>query len=106
MNKIIEDLRSLEYFSLEDIDNIMNDADFDYEYFKIEYGFITSEDADILIKSEINNYSIDRMSCFLAKIETINQDYYYINGYGNLENITPELLECFRSDLITELKNK
>ena len=42
----------------------------------------------------------------VGKVREMNQDYYYINGYGNLENITPELLECFRSDLITELKNK
>lgn len=108
MNNIINKLNELEYFGLDDIDTIMNevDLDFDYEDFKFEYGFVSSEDADEMIKYEGNNSSLDRMVCFLAKVETINQDYYYLNGYENLENVTSDILECFRSDLITKLKEE
>lgn len=108
MNNVIKKLEELKYFDIDDIDKIMSDADlnFDYDDFKFEYGFVSSEDADEMIKYEGNNSSMDRMVCFLAKIERINQDYYYLNGYENLENVTPGILECFRSDLIKKIKEE
>lgn len=41
MDNIIKELEELEYFSVEDIDKIMNDADVDFDYYdyRTEYGF-------------------------------------------------------------------
>ena len=106
MNNIVNELKELKYYSLEDIDKIMNNAnvDFDYYDYKREYGFVSPEEADEMIKYECNASSMDRMACFLAGVKLINQDYYFLNGYGNLENVGFDTLECFKSDLIRKLK--
>lgn len=106
MNNIVNELEELKYYSLDDIDKIMNNADVDFDYYdyKREYGFVSSEEADEMIKYECNASSMDRMACFLSGVELINQDYYYINGYGNLENVGQDTLDCFKSDLIRKIK--
>ena len=104
----IKELENLRYFDLDDIRTIAidNSIDFDLDDYMIEYGFVSEYEADDMIKCEHNNSSLDRMVCFLANVDEINQEYYYLNGYGNLENVDYEILECFRDDLVAKLKEE
>ena len=107
-NDAIKALERLKYYDLDDIRAVLTDnyIDFDFEDYMMEYGFVSDEEADDMIKCENNNSSLDRMVCFLANVDYINQDYYYLNGYGNLENVGHDILESFRSDLIRKLKEE
>ena len=39
----------------------------------------------------------------LSKINYLTDEYYLIDGYGNLENLTARYLECIFDDLKNEL---
>ena len=63
-----------------------------------DFGIITADELDEMVE----NYAGDgfaRIACFLGKVEGINDDYYYINGYGNAENIDKATIECYLSDI-------
>lgn len=72
---------------------------YNYQFeFGADFGIITADDLDEMVK----NYADDgfaRIACFLAKVEGLNDDYYYINGYGNAENIDKSTIECYLSDI-------
>lgn len=47
----------------------------------------------------------NRMLCFLSGITYTNDEYYLMNGYGNIENISPHLFEIYKEDALDEFDN-
>lgn len=65
---------------------------------------IEDEHLDDLVAHEAQEYGWQRVKFLLGGIERINEDYYRINGYGNIENIEPDYLDAIMSDLLDEMK--
>lgn len=61
---------------------------------------------DDMVKHEIENSDWTRVACFLAKVNYLNDEYYLINGYGNLEEITMDYLGCIVNDLENEIQEE
>lgn len=67
-----------------------------------EAGFVSSDEVDDYLLPE-NIDSLSRVIHFTKGIEWMGEDYYFLNAYGNLENITAgdvvDLIELFIEDL-------
>ena len=75
--------------------------DYDLEYYTeniIEEALI-----DELVQNRLYSGGWQGVSCMLSKINYLNDDYYFINGYGNLEELTISNLECIFSDMVEAL---
>lgn len=75
--------------------------EFLYNYqmeFGADFGIITADELDEIVENRAGD-GFARMACFLAKVEGLNDDYYYINGYGNAENIDRGIIDCYLTDI-------
>ena len=61
---------------------------------------------DIIYTDDINDFINEKdwqsIACCLAKINYLNDEYYLINGYGNLEEITIDYLNGLLSDFLND----
>lgn len=67
-----------------------------------EHGGIDIVDCDTveeIVKHELEDGGLLRLKCFLAGVE-LGSDYYYLDGYGNLKNITRDWIEVSLEDII------
>ena len=81
------------------VDELFRIAD-EYDLYDTLNQVVREEEIDYIIK----DYSWDRVYFFLADIKVLNQQYYHLNGYGNLENLTTEKLDIILEDFIEEIK--
>jgi hypothetical protein len=65
---------------------------------------VDDEQLDEMVKHEAESGGWQRVAFFLADVRYTNDEYYYINGYGNAENLTNDRLEGIVSDLVDELR--
>lgn len=77
---------------IEDAHEYVGDIVDDEQLDDMVYGIVTGEYA-----------GWERVKCFLGGIELLNQDYYWINGYENAENLDDDHLDAIVSDLLTEI---
>ena len=49
---------------------------------------ISTEDIDYFIEERLKNSGWQGVACCLAKFNYLNDDYYEIDGYGNLKEFT------------------
>ena len=102
---------------LESIKNLLEDyncydavreiLDLSYDYGLDYYTENIIEEAmmDELVKNRLNSSGWQGVSCMLSKINYLNDEYYFIDGYGNLEELTINRLECIFNDMKEELLN-
>ena len=64
-----------------------------------EFEIVNSVDLDSIVQDTVK-YGWQRVACFLAGIDSMNEDYYRIDGYGNVKNITENDLECWLYDIV------
>lgn len=48
----------------------------------------------------------ERIAIFLSGVKVLNQAYYYLDGYGNLENLSANKFYIILEDFIEEIKYK
>jgi hypothetical protein len=65
---------------------------------------VSDEELDELVKQQADSRGWQGVKFFLAGIDYMNDEYYWINGYGNAENLSHERLEGIVSDLWYEFK--
>lgn len=65
---------------------------------------ITDEMLDDLVAHQAQDGGWQRVAHFIGGIEFMNDDYYYMNGYGNMENLDSDLLDGIVDDLLDEMK--
>ena len=65
---------------------------------------VDDEQLDEMVKEIAENDDWQRVKFFLGGIDSINDDYYYINGYGNAETLRPGMLDSILSDLMDGMK--
>ena len=72
----------------------------DLEY--IVENIISAEDIDDFIQARLESSGWQGVVCCLEKVKYVEDEYYLVNGYGNLEEITLDYLRCLVDDLEKE----
>ena len=85
--------------AIREIINLANE----YDKYDFVDDIIHTDDITDFIKARLDS-GWEGVACCLAKIEYLNDEYYLINGYGNLEELTTSTVECYLNDLRTELE--
>ena len=63
---------------------------------------IYTDDINDFIKNRLDNGDWQGVACCLANVNYLNDEYYLINGYGNLEEITIDYLNGLLSDFLND----
>ena len=64
------------------------DLAYEYELDYLVEDIISTEDIDYFIGERLKSSGWQGVTCCLAKINYLNDDYYEIDGYGNLKEFT------------------
>ena len=79
----------------------------DYGIHEITDQIVTDGEIDDILKSYIDDGSEwERIAIFFSDIRLLNQKYYFIDGYGNLSNLTLRQFNIILDDFIEEIKFK
>lgn len=62
--------------------------------------FIDTDYLDEYVQHEAEG-GWQRVACFLAKVECLNDDWYILDGYGNLKEIERVDLDCIIDDILS-----
>ena len=62
---------------------------------------VSLDTAEEIAKHELDEGGLLRLKCFLDGV-SLTEDYYYIDGYGNLQNITKDWVEMQLEDIIDQ----
>lgn len=92
--------------NIEDIVADMYDLANEYEEISniINENIITTEEIDELVKEKINNHGDwVEIKILLDDIKYNLNEYYYIDGYGNIKDLTIKHLELMYEDIKYEL---
>jgi uncharacterized membrane protein YvbJ len=82
----------------------MNEAqDWDFEYLFEDY--VSYDLAEDIAKNELESGGLVRLYYFLGDAN-LNNDIFRINGYGNLEDIDKDDLECLKDEILNIINNK
>jgi len=65
---------------------------------------VDDEQLDEMVVREAQEGGWRRVKYFLSGIDSMTDDYYYLNGYANAETLRPETLNGIVSDLMDEVK--
>lgn len=109
--QLIKDIEAVEInYNLENTYNSMYNLFIDYwnntqdfileDYFN---DYISNDTVEEIIKRDLEEGGLARLKYFIEGVD-LNKNLYRLDGYGNLENITEEDLECLKYDLLNELK--
>lgn len=74
-----------------DYDNEDQDNLYLYDNTLEYYDFIDDELLKDYITQQLKDYGVDRVRCILN--DTYNDDIYYIDAYGNLNNVSDDIFE-------------
>lgn len=58
---------------------------------------------DDLVESRLKDNGWQGVACMLAEIDYLSDDYYRIDGYGNLVHLETSDLECMLDDMVREI---
>lgn len=81
-------------------ENVVSNAD------ELVQDIVHTDELDEMVAQQAKENGWQRVKYFLAGIDYTRDEYYYINGYGNAENLTSDRLETIVSDLMNELKHE
>ena len=95
----------LEDYNRDDAVREILDLSYDYGLDYYTENIIEEAMIDELVKNRLNSSGWQGVSCMLNKINYLNDEYYFIDGYGNLEELTINRLECIFNDMKEELLN-
>lgn len=89
------------YNTVIDYENDTQDWDFDYLFEE----YVSYDLAEDIAKNELENGGLVRLYYFLGDAN-LNNDMFRINGYGNLEDINKDDLECLKDEILNIIDNK
>ena len=61
---------------------------------------------DDMVSQRLESQGFEGVTIMLDGIHSLNDDYYYLNGYGNLEDLSISKLEVIYSDIKTILTDE
>ena len=88
MKKIKNLRRIIDNLSTGELVEELIDLAYEYELDYLVEDIISTEDIDYFIEVRLKSGGWQGVACCLAKINHINDDYYEIDGYGNLKEFT------------------
>ena len=88
MKKIKNLRRIIDNLSTGELVGELIDLAYEYELDYLVEDIISTEDIDYFIEVRLKSGGWQGVACCLAKINYINDDYYEIDGYGNLKEFT------------------
>ena len=88
MKKIKNLRRIIDNLSIGELVEELIDLAYEYELDYLVEDIISTEDIDYFIEVRLKSGGWQGVACCLAKINYINDDYYEIDGYGNLKEFT------------------
>lgn len=72
----------------------------DYQSEVEDLGIVSEDIIDEMVEQQAREWGWQRVACFIAEvIHNLNQDFYRLDGYGNLDNITYSDISCWLSDI-------
>ena len=113
LNEVAEKLEEVDmpekHYGMYDVADVINfahqaeEAGFIQDAFEFVGDLIDDDQLDELVEREAQESGWQRVKCLLGCITDLNGEYYRINGYGNVENISDDFIECIVSDIIDEI---
>ena len=95
----------LESYNRDDAVREILDLSYDYGLDYYTENIIEEAMIDELVQNRLYSSGWQGVACMLDKINYLNDEYYFINGYGNLEELTINRLQCIFNDMEKELLN-
>ena len=95
----------VENYRLEEAIECLMNCDDDVFEFLTEYGIEHIDTIEEIAKNEIEQGGLSRISYFIGDTNFSTDEYYLINGYGNVENIDKDFLEGLIYDLENNFKD-
>jgi len=65
---------------------------------------VDTEQLDEIVENILHEGGWQRVKFFLGGIDSMNDDYYYLNGYANAETLHQGTLDSIVADLMDEMK--
>lgn len=86
------------------IENPSDYVDFCYENKLENYAddFIHTDDLDEFVARRVQSGGWQGVACMLNRVDWFDDEYYHIDGYGNIENVNPNILDAYKSDILRE----
>ena len=95
----------LESYNRDDAVREILDLSYDYDLDYYTEDIIEEAMIDELVQNRLYSSGWQGVACMLDKINYLNDECYFINGYGNLEELTINRLQCIFNDMEKELLN-
>lgn len=116
MKKLIKELKEIkkqvnnltlkgEFLTLDEAVDKINELIIDYDY-NLENIINDSVVSYDLVNEKIAEIEdIQRVACYINQVTMFNVNYFYINGYANLEDLTLDKLNLIFDELIEYVEN-
>ena len=96
--------KSMKYYNKDHTAREILELAYNYNLEKyVENNIISREIIDDLVQIRLDESGWEGVACMLSKINYVTDEYYSIDRYGNLEELTKEKLEYIFEDLKKEL---
>ena len=95
--------KSMKYYKKDYIAKEILNLAYDYNLEKYAENIINREEIDDLVQFRLDKSGWEGVACMLSKINYVTDEYYLIDEYGNLEELTKAYLERIYEDLKREL---
>ena len=95
--------KSIKYHSKDSATREVLNLAYNYGLEKYIEDIVHREEIDDLVQFRLDGSGWEGVACLLNKINYVTDEYYLIDEYGNLQELTKKYLECVYEDLKEEL---
>ena len=95
--------KSMKYYSKDYTTREILNLVYEYNLEKYIKNIINREEIDDLVQFRLDGSGWEGVACLLSKINYVTDEYYLLDEYENLEELTKENLECIYKDIKNEL---
>ena len=107
LKEMLENLKNNDDMFIYDKVSVLFEIADKYSVYDTVDQIIKEDVIDDIIRDYLSTGSTwERIAIFLSGVKVLNQDYYHLNGYGNLENLSGRQFYIILDDFIEEIKYK
>lgn len=97
--QVLENLKNDKGMCLYDKVDILYQIAIEHDLYDTINEIVREDDIDYIIK----DYSWERIAIFLSGVKFFEK-YYYLNGYGNIQNLSASQFDIILEDFIEDIK--